>query len=85
MVVITFVLENADTKLYSLDSSILEVTVPNYVVISVILSVPIFYLCKFVTEIKLKMQGYPCDKIIDEVEEFFEKARKSQRDSQRES
>ena len=81
MVVITFLLENADTKLYSLDSSALEVTIPIYVLISLIISIPVFYLFRFLTEMKLKMQGYPCDKILDEVEEFLEKERKGIRES----
>lgn len=67
-----------DIKLYMIDISHL----PMYNISMLVLSVPIFYFLKMISWAKIKIQGYPCSKILEEVEEYFENEKKQQRETE---
>lgn len=73
-----------DKKLYMLDISPVEyIHIPAYPVIAVVISFPLFFVMELLTNMKLKRQGYPCDKILYELEEFRKSKRATERESER--
>ena len=69
-----------DQKLYLLDISPVEyIHIPIYPLVAILISYPLFFAMELITTMKLKNQGYPCDKILYEIKEFNERA--SKRDS----
>lgn len=67
--VITLVLEHVySIKLYMIDLD----GWPSFNLTSIVLSIPLFYILKGFSYAKLKIQGHPCDKILEEITEYFE-------------
>jgi hypothetical protein len=65
----TLVLEHVyNIKLYMIDIN----GIPSFNLTIIILSMPLFYIMKGFSYAKLKIQGYPCDKILEEIEEYFD-------------
>ena len=61
----TLIMEHAyGIKLYMID-----IGFPYFNIGVLILSVPIFYVVKWLSYGKMVVQGFPCDKIYDEMEE----------------
>ena len=45
---------------------------PSFNLTSIVLSIPLFYILKGFSYAKLKIQGFPCDKILEEIIEYYE-------------
>ena len=69
---ITLILEHVySIKLYMIDLD----GWPSFNLTSIVLSIPLFYILKGFSYAKLKIQGHPCDKILEEIAEYFEDER----------
>lgn len=65
----TLILEHVyGIKLYMIDLN----GVPYFNISVISLSIPLFYILKGLSYAKLKVQGYPCDKILEEIQEYFD-------------
>jgi hypothetical protein len=75
--VIATILVELETPLYIVDQKFGPITLPLYPLVCLAISIPLFYLMKLATYLKLEVQGYPCDKILEEMDLQYKKERQS--------